>query len=298
MHETHSLAHRRVSPLRSGTVFADKLLASRIDRAEGRLCSGFARARRPEFRPVVLSVCGGLAVYAGPASPVNKLIGLGFDAPLDLESLADAEREWRDRGEAVRIELSILADATAGPTLSERGYRLHGFENVLGCPLDSPPPAVAVPDLTVETVHDGDARLWIDIAVTASLSLDGTGSVADDALSRDQLERELLDFAAVPGLQRYLARIDGEAVGEAALRLDSDSGLAQFAGAATLPRFRGRGVQKALVQRRLADARAAGCDLAVVTTAPGTRSQDNVMRRGFVLLYTRAILVRRWDDAR
>jgi hypothetical protein len=56
-------------------------------------------------------------------------------------------------------------------------------------------------------------------------------------------------------------------------------------------------VQKALVQRRLADARAAGCDLAVVTTAPGTRSQDNVMRRGFVLLYTRAILVRRWDDA-
>jgi GNAT superfamily N-acetyltransferase len=278
-------------------MFADNLLASRIDGAEARLCSGFARARRPEFRPVVLPVCGGLAVYAGPASPLNKLIGLGFDGPLDLTDLAEVEREWRDRGEPVRVELSILANATAAPALSERGYRLHGFENVLGCPLDPAPPALAALDVTIEKLSDGDVRLWTDIAVTAFLDLDGTGSVPDDALSRDQLERELLDYAAVPGLLRYLARIDGEPVGEAALRLDSDSGLAQFAGAGTLPAFRGRGVQKALVQRRLADARAAGCDLAVVTTAPGTRSQDNVMRRGFVLLYTRAILVRPWDDA-
>ena len=44
--------------------------------------------------------------------------------------------------------------------------------------------------------------------------IDTQGSVADDALSREQLERESLAFAAVPGLQRYLARIDREAVGE------------------------------------------------------------------------------------
>ena len=51
-------------------------------------------------------------------------------------------------------------------------------------------------------------------------------------------------------------------------------------------------MQKALVQRRLRDARDAGCDLAVVVTAPGSRSQANVMRRGFELLYARAILVK------
>jgi GNAT superfamily N-acetyltransferase len=276
-------------------MFADRALASRIDRAEARLSSAFAQARRPEFRPMVVPVAGGLAVYAGPASPLSKVIGSGFDAPFDLMSLADVEREWRDRGEAVRIELSILADATAGPRLSERGYHLHGFENVLGCPLESTSPPDSAPDVVIQAVNDDDARVWTDIGVTAFLHPDGTGSVADDALSRDQLERELLDFAAVPGLQRYLARIDGEAVGEAAFRLDRDSGLAQLAGAGTLPAFRGRGVQTALLQRRLADARAAGCDLAVVTTAPGTRSQENVMRRGFVLLYSRAILVRRWD---
>ena len=35
-----------------------------------------------------------------------------------------------------------------------------------------------------------------------------------------------------------------------------------------------------------------GPDLAVVTTQPGSKSQENVQRRGFALLYSRAILVR------
>jgi GNAT superfamily N-acetyltransferase len=94
----------------------------------------------------------------------------------------------------------------------------------------------------------------------------------------------------VPGVFRYLARLDGRPVGEAAMSIQGD--IAQIAGAGTLPSFRGRGVQKALLQQRLDDASAAGCRLAVVTTAPGTRSQDNVMRRGFELLYARAILVK------
>ena len=53
-------------------------------------------------------------------------------------------------------------------------------------------------------------------------------------------------------------------------------------------RFRRQGVQTALLSTRLADAAAAGCDIAVVTTAPGSKSQQNVHRQGFQLLYTRA----------
>jgi hypothetical protein len=51
-------------------------------------------------------------------------------------------------------------------------------------------------------------------------------------------------------------------------------------------------VQTALLAKRLADAARAGCDVAVVTTQPGSKSQQNVQRRGFHLLYTRAILVK------
>jgi ribosomal protein S18 acetylase RimI-like enzyme len=88
----------------------------------------------------------------------------------------------------------------------------------------------------------------------------------------------------------YVARRGSVTAGGASMRLAD--GLAQLCGAGTLPAHRRRGVQGALLERRLADAASAGCDLAVVTTSPGSRSQENVERQGFELLYTRAILRR------
>ena len=78
--------------------------------------------------------------------------------------------------------------------------------------------------------------------------------------------------------------------GGAGLRLAGD--IAQFAGAATAPAHRRRGIQSALLSARLADAAAAGCTIAVITTQPGSTSQQNAQRRGFDLLYTRAVLVK------
>ena len=59
-----------------------------------------------------------------------------------------------------------------------------------------------------------------------------------------------------------------------------------MAGAATAPAHRRRGIQSALLSARLIDAAAAGCDVAVVTVQPGSRSQQNVQRQGFHLLYS------------
>jgi ribosomal protein S18 acetylase RimI-like enzyme len=97
------------------------------------------------------------------------------------------------------------------------------------------------------------------------------------------------DMASAAGLVRYLARVEGEPAGGASLRIAA--GIAQLCGAATLPAQRRRGVQSSLLAERLEQAGAAGCDLAVVTTQPGSKSQENVQRLGFELLYTRAILL-------
>jgi N-acetylglutamate synthase-like GNAT family acetyltransferase len=94
----------------------------------------------------------------------------------------------------------------------------------------------------------------------------------------------------VPGTSRLLARLDGVVAGGASLYLRE--GIAMLCGAATLPASRRRGVQSALLHARLAQARTAGCDLAVVTTQPGSKSQENVQKAGFELIYSRAILVR------
>ena len=97
------------------------------------------------------------------------------------------------------------------------------------------------------------------------------------------------DFAAT-GVDRYVALHDGAFAGGAGLRITG--GIAQMAGAGTAPAHRRLGIQSALLTARLIDATAAGCDVAVITTQPGSRSQQNAQRRGFDLLYTRAVLVK------
>lgn len=204
-------------------MFADATLAARIDRAESRLTSGAAEAIRNaglQKRVIVLPIAGGQAVYAGPSAPMTKLIGLGFEGPLDVSVLNEVEREWRDRAEPVRVELSNLAHPTICEALTERGYRLRGFENVLGRSLKTLEPVGSEPELTVEVAQEADATTWMDIAVRSFSELDGTGSGPDDSVSREELVRLLGEFMVVPGFVRYLGRIDGQPVGEAALRLD------------------------------------------------------------------------------
>lgn len=130
----------------------------------------------------------------------------------------------------------------------------------------------------------------MDAAVTGFSHPDEQGVQGEALPPRDELERLLRPFVRVDGFCRYGAYIDGQLAGVATLRLDH--GIAQLAGAATLPQFRRRGVQTALLKHRLAEAAQAGCDVAVMTTQPGSKSQENGHRQGFALLYSRAVLVK------
>lgn len=112
--------------------------------------------------------------------------------------------------------------------------------------------------------------------------------------SHEEFPREVIGRAerdsAAAGVTRYIALHEGAPAGGA--RLGMAQGIAQLSGAATAPAHRRHGVQTALLSARLADAAAAGCDIAVVTTQPGSKSQQNVQRQGFELLYTRAVLLK------
>jgi ribosomal protein S18 acetylase RimI-like enzyme len=275
------------------SLFADVALAARIDRAEARMCAEFARLvaeRAPDLQVAVTRIAGGLAVYAGPGAPMNKVIGLGLGDALDEASLAGVEAEWAARGEGVRVELSTLDDGAVARMLTSRGYRLLGFENVLGRALGGADDEVSpIAGLTIHSVTAEQVNLWIEVTVDGFAHGD-EGPLPTESPSRELLDGIFRDMSELSGLRRYLACIDSVAVAGASMRIDGS--LAQLAGAATLPTYRRRGLQTALTVHRLSDARAAGCDLAVVTTAPGSKSQENAQRRGFELLYARAILVK------
>jgi ribosomal protein S18 acetylase RimI-like enzyme len=275
-------------------MFADVALAREIDNAEGRFCAGLARLaalRDAGRRVLVTPLAGGLAVYAGSGTPMNKVIGVGLGHALTEDGLAAVEAEWAVRGEAVRVELSTLDDGAIARMLTSRGYRLLGFENQLARTVATVTGAPeAPPGLSIERLaSEADTDVWM------SVILDGFAQPDDGPLPTERPEPDVLrdifhDVARLSGVVRYLARLDGAPAGAASMHLDGR--LAQLTGAATLPACRRRGIQTALTVRRLADARARGCDLAVVTTQPGSKSQENCQSRGFELLYARAILVR------
>ena len=93
------------------------------------------------------------------------------------------------------------------------------------------------------------------------------------------------------GWSHYLVEYDGEP-GSASVLFISE-GVAQLFVATTMPDFRGRGGQGALIRQRLSDALDAGADLATSQTGTGNASPRNMERRGFELLYTRWIYGKR-----
>jgi GNAT superfamily N-acetyltransferase len=271
-------------------LFADIALARRIEGAECRLSCDIADVFRAKGRDAFAHpVAGGAAVFTGPDTPFNKLIGLGFSDPIEEDGLAAAEQAFADRRSILRAEVSSLADPSIVSTLSGRGYKLIGFEDVLGMRLVDLT-ALEVPQIRVALVDARVSRSWIDTVVTGFMTPDTDGVPSSESFPREALEPLLDDMLAVPGYHHFTAWIDGTEVGGASMRLDG--GLAQLSGASTLPAYRRRGVQTALLGERLRWAASQGCDLAVVTTQPGSKSQQNAVRRGFDRLYTRAVLVK------
>ena len=93
----------------------------------------------------------------------------------------------------------------------------------------------------------------------------------------------------------FIAEIDGQACAAGALAIHE--GVALFAGASTVPEFRRRGLQTALLEARMRFACEQGCDLAMMVAEPGSNSQRNAQRQGFVIAYTRLKWQKRADEA-
>ncbi|MFN7942262.1 MAG: GNAT family N-acetyltransferase [Thermoanaerobaculia bacterium] len=277
-------------------LFGSVELAARIERAEAGLVAeavAAAKRRQPRGGAFATPIAGGVAAFVDSGSPVNKLAGLGFAGLPDDGELAAIEADYAARREPVRVELANLAEPSLAQRLTRRGYGLSGFENVLGIQLQRQSVTdtarlaigVAIAESPIEELD-----LWVDVVVDGFAQPDAQGVASPDDFPREIVARAMRDFAETSGFERFLARREGQPAGGASFRLAD--GIAQLCGAATLPAHRRRGIQSSLLAHRLARAAAAGCDVAVATTLPGSKSQENMERHGFRLLYTRAVLVR------
>jgi len=278
-------------------MFASIEVVRRIEAAEASLTLEVSRALHREGG-VVRELGAGAGAWTPEGTPFDKVIGWGFGDPAaDDAALRALEAEVLSRGGAVRVELATVGALHHAEALCRRGYRVAGLENVLGLTLDpraSPSPASS-PGLELRTAAPDEEELWLRTVAGGFGEADPTDPAPHQAFDDALLVKVFRELGAASGLRRYLALADGHPAGGATLRLSG--GVAQLAGAATRAAFRRRGIQAALLAARLADAAAEGCDLAVVTTEPGSRSQRNVQRSGFALLYGRLVLVRSGEAA-
>jgi GNAT superfamily N-acetyltransferase len=271
-------------------VFCDARLARRIEKAEVDLIRAANEAARQRGAPgFLIPIAGGVASFADDGSPYNKVTGLGFDGVPGDPELDRIEGAFAAHTAPTQVELAHLADPAIGQLLTTRGYRLESFENVLGRSLDQPEAPLRLPDIDVRLSPDQEFDNWLSVVADAAAHPDTEGLAWHDEFPRSIYEQAQRDSAQA-GVRRYAAWRAGELAGGAELRIVDN--IAQFAGAATAPAHRRHGIQSALLSVRLADAAAEGCDLAVIVVQPGSKSQQNAERRGFHLLYTRAILVK------
>jgi GNAT superfamily N-acetyltransferase len=276
-------------------LFGSTTLAERIERVETQFITAGAAAAgaRTGDATFVIPVAGGAACFADEGSPLNKVVGLGFHGVPGADALAEVERAFAAAGApATQVELANLADPAIGALLTGRGYRLVDFENVLGRALRGGVSPVVPPGVEVRLAGD-ELQAWLDVVVSGFAHPDTEGVPSHGDFPREIVEKAERDVEQA-GATPYLAYCDGVVAGGGSMRISE--GVAQLTGAATVPACRRRGVQTALLAARLADATRAGCDIAVVTTAPGSKSQQNAQRRGFHLLYTRAVLVKPTRD--
>ena len=275
-------------------MFATASLARRIERAEMGLVLEGARAaarRVPPDQMIVHEFNGGAAVFVEAGAPFNKTVALGFDGVPEPEVLDRLEQQFAERQAPLQFEVATLADPGVARALTKRGYELVGFENVLALPLGPSSRFEPVPGVEVMRAGEDESAAWLDAVAVGFMHPDTfDGPSSQPQLPRDVLDRVFGDTLVAPNFERYIARRGGEVAGGGSFRMQD--GIAQLSGAATLPAHRRHGVQSALLRHRLAEAVRRGCDIAIVTTEPGSKSQENVQKAGFALLYARAVMVK------
>ena len=243
-------------------------------------------ALRPEWAEV-----GGAVAFAlrGMDHPFfNRVVGLGIPRPATREDVEELDAFFRGLGrEWAVVQLVEPAQppelvewiAAAGFAASKRWPKLwRSLEGEL---------PEARTDLRIEAVGPDRAEDFGRIVITAFDFDPALAPIATSTVGR-------------LGWTHYLG-FDGDAVVSAGATFVT-ADVAWLGFGATLETHRGRGGQSAMFARRLADARTAGCRLAITETGEDTPEEPNpsyrnMLRAGFELAYLRPNFVRRPAEA-
>jgi GNAT superfamily N-acetyltransferase len=261
----------------------DRQLAARLESTERVAQIRYAEALKqthPEMEIAVEAIAGGHMVFTGPQSLIGRAIGLGLQRPVTLQDIEQVEHFYFSRGADSQIDVVPAADESLFTLIRERPYRLFELNNVMAMELGPDRPfKTEVEGVTIRRAEQSETRSCAEVL-----------SHCFEGVPPGFVETASAMFAA-PAIT-FVALFRGSPVAAATgLVIEEEKLLALF-GAGTLPVYRGRGIQTALLGARLNAAKEAGCTIAVTVTRGGTTSQRNAERLGFRVAYSKATMIR------
>jgi ribosomal protein S18 acetylase RimI-like enzyme len=271
--------------------FIDKVFARRLESAEEIPqvdCARMLQKLRPEIGADFAPICGGHMMFAGLSSPIGHAAGLGFDRPMTSADLDRLESFYRSHNAPAQLDLCPLTDPSVLELVSARRYAIFELNNVLFRAIDSHDTVEKPKGIEIRPSSPAEAEVFSEL-VTRSF-FDKEKPPADFA---DMLA-PLFHF---PECLTFLASANGVPVAAAAGRVIPEHRIFALFGAGTLPAFRGRGIQTALLRTRMKAAAEAGCEFVVVVTKGGTTSERNCVRLGFRIAYSKATVIKHWDKS-
>ncbi len=232
-----------------------------------------------------------LSSRAFPTALLHRAIGFGTLAAADRATLEAVIRHYARLGLPARVELAEgVAPASAIRLLERAGFtRETGLHHVHVLESDRPPTAVTVAGLTIQRVTARTAKDF-GLAMRVGFEVDGTplGDFFDQA--------SVVGVRAFPDrLITLLPRIDGEIAGTGAIWLSPR--VAGLYSGSVFERFRGRGIQSAVIAERIRLGLARRRRIFTSQTEGDNPSAHNLHDMGLRHLYTSSYYVKPIDGA-
>jgi GNAT superfamily N-acetyltransferase len=266
--------------------FVDQALARRLESAEEMPQVHYARLYqklKPEIGAAVEPICGGHMIFAGLNSPIGRTVGMGFDGSATAADLDRMEQFYRSHAAPSQIDVCPLTDPPLFEMLKQRSYGMAELNNVLFRRLEDDLDADAPVGATIRQGQAEEAAAFSAIVVR---------SFFPDGDAPEGFAEMIAPIYQCEGGILFAAEIDGTLAAAAAGLIIPEHRIVALFGAGTLPEFRGRGLQTALLRRRMELARKHGCEYAVIVTLGGTTSMRNAQRLGFQVAYSKATLIK------
>jgi GNAT superfamily N-acetyltransferase len=212
------------------------------------------------------------AIFAGPGSPLTQARGQFTE-----QDLTEIQSFYRGRTGHWEAVADPFIETDNFNRLLASGATVMNWESILVADPKTCPPQALDPEIEVTEAVGDNVATWAEVAREGFF-----GPNPDPMLLQlDQILRSL------PNTRRYLALVNKKPA--AAATLSVTEGVASLGGAATLPDFRGKGIQTALMAIRIQDA-AKESDLIMMEATAGTSSHRNAERAGLRVAWSQLCL--------